>query len=418
MMEEQLCGTASFPMICLERTKALDIFIDFMLQNRPCRIKTKATAKWKSQQQWVKHMDGKNIINIEFFIQQYGHMEVPLVKVKTDNAMEYRGKCMDYEQKSLCFQGCQKIKLKDYIEIMREDDGSNNIGYAKDWHFQQESGTLYEMYGLPSILRFDWINNELWSNDERNELGDYRFVYFGAKNTWTPFHADVMSSYSWSANICGRKLWYFVTPNNEECFRIDRDTFLEDIRTVQEKWPRSSVISFIQEEGEIVFVPSNWYHQVHNLEDTVSINHNFVNAGNADLIVELIFKRLMDIDRELADCKSCFSSAEYGVYSEKILAADIRVNLTQFSSLLQLIVDDRGNDANECWVCPQHRSLSECKNNYDCLEFMRAVIRTSCTCRIESTEICSNCLNFMKKYEISVAAECLARIRHIQKERN
>lgn len=74
-----------------------------------------------------------------------------------------------------------------------------------------------------------------------------------------------MSSYSWSANICGRKLWYFVLPNNEECFRIDRDTFLEDIRMVQDKWPKAAIISFIQEEEEIVFVPSNWYHQVHNL---------------------------------------------------------------------------------------------------------------------------------------------------------
>lgn len=48
----------------------------------------------------------------------------------------------------------------------------------------RESGTFYEMYGLPSFLYFDWINNEQWSGDERNVLGDYRFVYFGAQDTW------------------------------------------------------------------------------------------------------------------------------------------------------------------------------------------------------------------------------------------
>uniref|UniRef100_A0A8R1Y5A3 Jumonji domain-containing protein 4 n=1 Tax=Onchocerca volvulus TaxID=6282 RepID=A0A8R1Y5A3_ONCVO len=410
--EEQLLDTVSFPMICLEETKALDVFIEFMLKNQPCRINAKATAKWKSRQQWVKRMNGKSSINIEFIIKQYGHMEVPLIKEKTN-----RGKCMDSEGKPLCSQECQKIKLRDYIEMMRKDDGSKNIGYAKDWHFQQESGTSYEMYGLPSVLRFDWINNELWSNDERNQLGDYRFVYFGAKNTWTPFHADVMSSYSWSANICGRKLWYFVTPGNEEFFRIDSDTFLEDIRIIQDKWPRASIISFIQEEGEIVFVPSNWYHQVHNLEDTISINHNFINASNVDLIVELLIKRLMDIDKELADCKSCFSSAEYNMYSEKILAADIRVNIAQLNSLLQLIISDRENDVNECWICPRHRSFSECKKNDNCLEFMRTMIRTNCICEMENNEICRNCLNFMKKYEISIAAQCLARIHYIKEER-
>ncbi|CAG9538841.1 unnamed protein product [Cercopithifilaria johnstoni] len=417
-MEAQLRESSSFPVICLEEIKALDIFIDFMLKNQPCRMHTKTMAKWKSRKQWVKCMNGKNIINVEFLIKQYGHMEVPLVKERIDKRMENCGKCVDYEKKPSCFQNSQKMKLKNYIEMMLKNDGLNNIGYAKDWHFQQESGTFYEMYGLPSVLRFDWINNELWSNDERNKLGDYRFVYFGAKNTWTPFHADVMSSYSWSANICGRKLWYFVPPRNEECFRIDRDTFLEDIRTAQDKWSAATVISFIQEEGEIVFVPSNWYHQVHNLEDTVSINHNFVNASNADLIVELVIKRLMDIDRELADCRSCFLSAEYNSYCEKILAADIRVNIVQLSSLLQLIIDDRGNDVNECWICPQHRSLVKCKKDGNCLEFMRKMIRMNCTCQMGNSEICNNCLNFMKKYEISIAAECLARIHYIEKERN
>uniref|UniRef100_A0A0R3RG17 Jumonji domain-containing protein 4 n=1 Tax=Elaeophora elaphi TaxID=1147741 RepID=A0A0R3RG17_9BILA len=405
-------------MICLEGTKALDVFIDFMLKNQPCRMRTKTMAKWKSRQQWMKCINGKNIVNIESFIEQYGHMEVPLTKEGTDKVMENCGECVAHKAKPSCSRNSQKIKLKDYIEIMQRNDGSNNIGYVKDWHFQQESGTFYEMYGLPSVLRFDWINNELWSNDKRNQLGDYRFVYFGAKNTWTPFHADVMSSYSWSANICGRKLWYFVAPTNEECFRIDRDTFLEDIRRVQDKWPKATVTSFIQEEGEIVFVPSNWYHQVHNLEDTVSINHNFINAGNADLIVELIIKRLVDVDKELADCRCSFSSAEYNSYCEKILASDIRVNFVQLSSLLQLIIDDRGNDINECWICPQHQSLSQCKRDDNCREFMRTVIRTNCTCHMGNIEICDNCLNFMKKYEVSVAAECLARIRYIEKERN
>ncbi|VDK75214.1 unnamed protein product [Litomosoides sigmodontis] len=418
MIEEELYDLQSFPVICLEETKALDIFIDFMLKNRPCRMRTIAIAKWKSQQQWVKCVNGKNIINIDFFIEQYGHMEVPLIKGKTDKIMENSDKSMDYDGKPSCSKNSQKIKLKDYIEMMRKNIGSNNIGYAKDWHFQQDSGTSYEMYGLPSVLHFDWINNESWSSDERNEIGDYRFVYFGAKNTWTPFHADVMSSYSWSANICGRKLWYFVPPNNEEHFRIDRDTFLKDIRTAQDKWLSATVISFIQEEGEIVFVPSNWYHQVHNLEDTVSINHNFINASNADLIVEMVSKRLMDIDRELADCRSCFSCAEYNKYCEKILSADIRVTLTQLRSLLQLIIDSRRKDVSECWICPRHRSLLECKKNSNCLEFMRRMIQKKCTCQTGDSEVCKNCLNFMKKYEITIAAECLARIRYIKKERN
>ena len=36
----------------------------------------------------------------------------------------------------------------------------------------------------------------------------------------------------------------------------------------------------IQETGDVIFVPSGWHHQVHNLEDTISINHNWFNGAN------------------------------------------------------------------------------------------------------------------------------------------
>lgn len=31
--------------------------------------------------------------------------------------------------------------------------------------------------------------------------------------SWTPLHADVFRSYSWSANVCGKKRWFFLDPS-------------------------------------------------------------------------------------------------------------------------------------------------------------------------------------------------------------
>ncbi|VDM97767.1 unnamed protein product [Thelazia callipaeda] len=399
-MEDQRCNAMLIPKICLEQTHVFNVFIDFMLKNQPFRTCSHATSQWKSRKYWVKQVNGKSVINTEFLVEHYGQMEVPVRK-----------------EMPHCSAKCEKIKLKDYIQKLRKNNGSDDAGYVKDWHFQQDSGTSCEMYGLPSVFRFDWINNEIWSNDERSQLGDYRFVYFGVENTWTPFHADVMSSFSWSANICGRKLWYFVTPGKEEYFRLDRHSFLKDIRTARDKWSEADVLSFVQEEGEIFFVPSNWYHQVHNLEDTISINHNFINASNVGLVVELITERLKDVDRELTDCKDYFSSIEYNRYCEQILSADIRVNLATLSSLLHLISNDRKNDVDECWTCPKHRSFLDCKTDNDCLESMRQSSRNICTCTLANNEICFECSNFMKKIEISVAAQCLTQIRGIIESR-
>lgn len=41
----------------------------------------------------------------------------------------------------------------------------------------------------------------------------YPFVYFFTVGSWTPLHADVFRSYSWSANVCGKKKWLFLSPS-------------------------------------------------------------------------------------------------------------------------------------------------------------------------------------------------------------
>lgn len=74
-----------------------------------------------------------------------------------------------------------------------------------------------------------------------------------------------MNSFSWSTNICGRKLWYLLRRGQEKYFLIGKELFVEDIRQHRDRWADAGVIEFIQEPGEIVFIPSGWYHQVHNL---------------------------------------------------------------------------------------------------------------------------------------------------------
>lgn len=72
----------------------------------------------------------------------------------------------------------------------------------------------YSVYQTPTALCSDWMN-EFWDVWEgKGQTDDYRFVYMGPTGSWTPFHADVLHSYSWSANICGRKKWIFFPPGS------------------------------------------------------------------------------------------------------------------------------------------------------------------------------------------------------------
>lgn len=55
----------------------------------------------------------------------------------------------------------------------------------------------------------DWLTHHALHQSPRN---DFRFTYAGPVGTFTPLHHDVYGSYSWSANVVGRKRWWLVPP--------------------------------------------------------------------------------------------------------------------------------------------------------------------------------------------------------------
>jgi hypothetical protein len=70
--------------------------------------------------------------------------------------------------------------------------------------------------------------------------------------------------------------------------------------------------------GDAVFVPSNWYHQVHNLDDCISINHNWTNAFAIDANWQSIKTEYLAVRRELKS----FSFQSFGASSQSQLATN------------------------------------------------------------------------------------------------
>ena len=70
------------------------------------------------------------------------------------------------------------------------------------------------------------------------------------------------------------------------------------------KFPNASKVErsyeVIQETGDVIFVPSGWHHQVLNLEDTISINHNWFNGANVGKIFD-------ELKKGIQDCLKCVS---------------------------------------------------------------------------------------------------------------
>lgn len=112
------------------------------------------------------------------------------------------------------------------------------------------------------------------------EPGNYKYLKMSISNfslnqlncfCRTPLHADVFTSYSWSANIVGKKRWLLFPPGEETNLKNNNGDLIYDEsldiidkdNNVLKKFIRG--IEIIQGAGEVVFIPSGWHHQVWNL---------------------------------------------------------------------------------------------------------------------------------------------------------
>ncbi|XP_048579170.1 2-oxoglutarate and iron-dependent oxygenase JMJD4 isoform X2 [Nematostella vectensis] len=283
---------------------------DYLQPNKLCVFSCELTQEWKCRKEWV--VNGEP--NFEFLHQNFGNAIAPVAD---------------------CNQECNGNHSKDTMSI---------AAFLEYWRKRRDVDAGHKAYTTPECFSSDWLN-EFWDQRE-DECDDYRFVYMGPKGTWTPFHADVFRSYSWSANICGSKKWIIFPPAEERYFydklgNLAYDITSEDLRN-PEKFPNAAKakqpIVILQKEGEVIFIPSGWFHQVHNMEDTISINHNWTNAYGLMYMWKHIQDELFKVKQSIEDCKDM---PEWHLHCQVMLRAISGIHYHDFVQFLAHIAKPR-----------------------------------------------------------------------------
>lgn len=283
----------------IARLTPLQFKQQYLCTNVPCIINnlpfTMMTNRWT-----CALPDGSKAINTKWFLENVGSETTVPIRINPDQEViesreerdngnmdvdtdiDLDGESLEensMEDPECQTQECQTTKLTMKDWIANRHNMKPTKYYLKDWHlqslFQEKS-----LYIAPSIFK-DVLNPFLLEN----EGGDYRFVYWGCKGSRTGVHSDVLNSFSWSMNIIGRKKWTFYrNKSDSNRNKISRE-----------------YIEVIQNEGEMMYVPSGWTHEVENMEETISVNHNWVMIGTLDKVFACLSSEVGAIEKEMEE---------------------------------------------------------------------------------------------------------------------
>jgi len=131
----------------------------------------------------------------------------------------------------------------------------------------------------------------------------YRWIVIGAPRSGSSFHLDPFRTAAWNALLVGKKRWTLYPPGiTPPGVDVDHDDdgspdysgadpvvwFLEHYPKARRKGVHSPKhpLEVIQEPGELVYVPTNWWHMVWNLEESIAVTQNFCDSHNFKIVYE------------------------------------------------------------------------------------------------------------------------------------
>lgn len=182
------------------------------------------------------------------------------------------------------------MKFKDYVSYMELQHDEDPL-YIFDDKFGESAPDLLEDYRIPHLFQEDFFDV---LDDQRPP---FRWLIIGPARSGASWHVDPALTSAWNTLLSGRKRWALYPPGrvpagvtvhvNEE----DGDVNIESPSSLQwwlDVYPLLADIDkpfeCIQLPGETISVPSGWWHCVLNLEPTIAVTQNFVNASNFEFV--------------------------------------------------------------------------------------------------------------------------------------
>ena len=255
----------------------------FMKQREPC-IVTGATEAWRARTEWCC---------FETLSRRFGTKKFKVGDSEGgygDNRVEMR--------------------LRHFLPYCDAQESPTEGDDSPLYVFEDEFGdcapALLADYEVPHMFREDLFEVPLLSSKRRPP---HRWFLLGPARSGSGVHIDPLGTSAWNALVRGRKRWVLFSPAVPKAvakgtahFKLRKDNdepiawFLNAVPRIRESaadgfGDRSAraregkrMLEFVQEAGEVVYIPGGWWHAVLNLSSTVAVTHNFVSTTNFERV--------------------------------------------------------------------------------------------------------------------------------------
>ncbi|KAJ9469179.1 F-box protein [Diplonema papillatum] len=159
--------------------------------------------------------------------------------------------------------------------------------YIFDNKFEQRAEDLLDDFSIPPFF----AGQDLFDEMTQEDRPDYKWLLIGPLGSGAPFHTDPHKTHAWNMVTEGRKRIAMYPPSvvppgvDRKLIHSEYYAAPDTLEWFIDYYPRLPVddlpMEAIVEPGELLFIPSGWWHSVLNAAPfTIAVTQNVCTAGN------------------------------------------------------------------------------------------------------------------------------------------
>ena len=230
-------------------------------------IVTDVVKNWRAYTKW----------NLDFFRSKYGSVE--LRRMQT---YDPQGEAARYERTF------ETMRVENYMDSYMASVVDKKVLYLRDLSVYYHPELLDDCGEEPTYFN-NWYRR-LPLEILKKYFERTKAVFIGFKGTSIGLHYDTGYSASWVAVISGKKRIKLFAPDQGRYLYDGRVNCFEPNLEKFPLYVKARSVECTLNHGEMLFIPTMWWHQIMNLEDTISLTINTINQWNFEFFHQEILE--------------------------------------------------------------------------------------------------------------------------------